>query len=129
MAVTARQNEHQVVHYIRINFAWNTTSASAIQVSLGSAIPANALVTRTFVSVQTAFNGTTGTLDVGTAAAPTALVSAQSVQAVGGAAVLPATLGGLLSSSADLELFIRYNYTGTPSAGVGTVVVEYVPNI
>lgn len=128
MTVTARQNEHQTVHFIRFNVVWNQ-AATAVQVSMGSAIPANAVVTRINVAVQTAFNGTTPTLDVGTAAAPTALVSGQTVATVSSVAVLPATLGGIMSSSADMELFVRLNYTGSPSAGAGTVVVEYAPNI
>lgn len=129
MAVTARQNEHQTTHFIRANVVWNQAGATAIQVSTGSAIPANAVVTRIAVNVHTAFNGTTPTLDVGTAAAPTALVSGQAVTAVGANAVLPATLGGLLSSTVDLELFTRVNFGGTPSAGAATVVIEYAPNI
>lgn len=129
MAVTARQNEHQTTHYIRFNLAWNTASASAVQLSMGSALPANALVLGTTFAVQTAFNGTTPTVDVGTAAAPTALVSGQAATAVGVTRIAPATLGGIVSSSADTELFVRLNYSGTPSAGAGVVVVEYVPNV
>lgn len=129
MAVTARQNEHQTTHYIRANIVWNQAGATAIQVSTGSALPANAVVLRTVVGVQVANNGTTPTLDIGTAAAPTALVSGASIATVGVTSVVPATLGGIMSSSADVELFSRVNFTGSPSAGAATAVIEYVPNV
>jgi hypothetical protein len=131
MPVTARQNATQQVHYIRYNFAFNTVGATAIQQSMGAAVPAGAQIVGVTIAIPTAFNaGTTNTLDVGTAAAPTALISAA---ALGSAAISlsqPATLQGQLSASADTELFVRYNFTGTtPTAGAATVVVAYVPNI
>ena len=129
MTVTARQDHTQQVHFIRYNLAFNSATASAVQLSVGAAIPANAVVTAVNVAVQTAFNGTTPTADVGTLAAPTALVSAQALTSVGVTSVTPATLGGIMSSSVDTELFVRFNYGGTPSAGAATVVIFYVPNI
>jgi len=131
MTVTARQNDTQQEHFIRYNLAFNSAPATAIQLSVGSAVPANAVVTSVNVAIQTAFNaGTTNTLDVGTAGAPTALVSAQALGSVGVTPVAPATLGGIMSSSVDTELFVRYNYTGTaPSAGAAVVTIFYVPNI
>lgn len=129
MTVTARQNEHQVVHYIRKDVAFNS-APSGTQVSLGSALPANAVVLFTSVGVQTVFNGTSPTLIVGTAADPDALVAAAGADetAVGVTNVVPATLGGVMSSSADVELFYTLtNASGT--TGAATITVAYVPNI
>ncbi len=129
MTVTARQSHLQDKHFIRFNLAFNSAAVTATQLSMGSALPANAVVTNISVNVQTAFNGTTGTVDVGTAGAPTALISGQSVQAVVATNAVPATLGGIVSSTVDTELFVRFNFTGTPTAGAATVIVEYAPNI
>jgi hypothetical protein len=132
MTVTARQNEHQVVHFIRANVAFNT-AASGTQVSMGAALPANAQVLFTTVAVQTVFNaGTTNVLIVGTAADDDALVDAAgaSETAVGVTNVLPATLGGIMSSTADIELFWKFTQSGTAATtGAATITVAYVPNI
>lgn len=128
MTVTARQNATQEVHYIRANIAWNSRP-SGTQVSLGSALPANAQVLTTYVGVQTVFDGS-AVLIVGTAADPDALVAAAGADetAVGVTAVPPATLGGIMSSSVDVELFYTLtNAAGT--TGAATVVVAYVPNV
>src|SRR6476620_7426321 len=101
MAVTARQNATQEVHYIRANVAFNT-AASGTQVSMGAALPANAVVLYTSVGVQTAFNaGTTNVLIVGTAADDDALVAAAGADetAVGVTIFSPSTLGVIMSSS------------------------------
>lgn len=131
MAVTARQNHTQQTDFIRYNFAYNTVGATAIQQSMGAAVPAGSVITAIHISIPTAFNaGTTNTLDVGTAAAPTALISAAALGSIAVTANQAATLAGQLSSTTDLELFVRYNYTGAaPSAGNATVTVFYVPNI
>jgi hypothetical protein len=131
MAVTARQLEHQVLHYIRSNVAYNT-AASGVQVSMSSALPANAQVLFTTVAVQTVFNaGTTNVLIVGTAADDDALVDAAgaSETAVGVTNVTPATLGGIMSSTADVELFWKYTQSGTAATtGAATITVVYAPN-
>lgn len=131
MPVTARQNALQGVHYIRANVAFNT-AASGTSVSMGAAIPAGAVVLFTSVGIQTVFNAaSTNVLIVGTAGDDDALVAAGGVDetAVGVTNVVPATLGGLMSSSADVELFWKYTQSGTAaSSGVATIVVAYVPN-
>jgi len=131
MTVTARQNHTQQSDFIRFNFAYNTVGATAIQQSMGSAVPAGSVITGISISIPTAFNaGTTNTLDVGTAAAPTALISAAALGSAGISTNQAATLSGQLSSTVDSELFVRYNYTGTaPSAGAASVTVFFVPNI
>ncbi len=132
MAVTARQSQLQDTHFIRVNVAFNTV-ASGTQVSLGSALPAGAVVLYTSVGIQTVFNaGSTNVLIVGTAADPDALVAAGSVDetAVGVTNVTPATLGGIMSSSADTELFWTYTQTGgAATTGAATITVVYAPNI
>lgn len=132
MTVTARQNDTQQVHYIRANVAFNSV-ASGTQVSMGAALPANAVVLYTSVGIQTAFNAaTTNVLIVGTAADPDALVAAAGADetAVGVTNVVPATLGGIMSSSVDTELFWTYTQSGTAATtGAATIVVAYVPNL
>jgi hypothetical protein len=125
MAATARKYHTQQLHYLRYDFAYNTSGIGS-GVSIGK-IPANALIKDTQVSVQTAFNAaTTNTVSVGSAAAGTQVVNAQTVASVGSTTVAPASVGGLLSASADTELFVTYSQTGTAaSAGVGSVVVSY----
>lgn len=125
----ARQLPWQVTHYLRrrVTFA----DVSGTQYKIGT-IPANALVLRTVVSIQTAFNaGTTNVLIVGTSGDDDALVAAAGVDetAVAVTSVAPATLGGLMSASADTDLYTKYTQTGTAATtGVATVVVEYVPD-
>lgn len=131
MTVTARQDHTQQVHYVRANFAFNS-APSGTQVSLGAAVPANAQILGTTIARQTAFNaGTNNNIEVGTAADPDALVSSTSIAAVGSTGrTAPATLGGIMSSSADVELFYTYTQSGTAATtGAGTIVVEYVPNV
>lgn len=132
MTVTARQNATQEVHYIRANVAFNTV-ASGTQVSMGAALPANSVVLYTSVGIQTVFNAaTTNVLIVGTAADPDALVAAGGADetAVGVTNVVPATLGGIMSSSVDTELFWTYTQSGTAATtGSATIVVAYVPNV
>ena len=131
MTVAARQNATQEIHYIRSNIAFNTV-ASGTQVSMGAAVPANAQILYTAVAVQTVFNAaSTNVLIVGTAADPDALVAAGGADetAVGVTLVAPATLGGIMSSSADVELFWTCTQSGTAATtGAATVVVAYVPN-
>ncbi len=131
MAVTARQNATQEVHYIRADIAFNTV-ASGTQVSMGAAVPANAQILYTAVAVQTVFNAaSTNVLIVGTAADPDALVAAGGVDetAVGVTMVAPATLGGIMSASADTELFWTYTQTGgAATTGAATICVAYVPD-
>ncbi len=132
MTVTARQNATQEVHYIRANVAYNS-APSGTQASMGAALPANAQVLYTTIAVQTAFNAaSTNVLIVGTAADDDALVAAAGADetAVGVTNVVPATLGGIMSSSAEVELFWKYTQSGTAaSAGAATIVVAYVPNV
>jgi hypothetical protein len=131
MAVTARQNATQEIHYIRANVAFNSV-ASGTSVSLGAALPAGAVVLFTSVGIQTVFNaGTTNVLIVGTGSDDDALVAAGGADetAVGVTNVVPATLGGIMSASADTELFWKYTQSGTAATtGAATIVVAYVPN-
>ncbi len=131
MPVTARQNATQQVHYIRKAIAFNT-AASGTAVSMDAAIPAGAVVLYTSVAIQTAFNaGSTNVLIVGTSGDDDALVAAGGADetAVGVTNVTPATLGGLLSASADTELFIKFSQTGTAAtAGAAIITVAYAPN-
>lgn len=128
-AVTARRFHTSQTHFLRRSVAFNTpgiTSATTVEVGT---IPANALVLRVGVRIDTAFNaGTTNTLDVGYVGAATAYFGAQ---AAGSQAVAVATItfaNQNPSAVAPTPIFVRYNTAGTAaSAGAATVWVEYAP--
>lgn len=118
-------------HFLRRDVAFNS-AASGTQVSMGT-LPANAIVLRTVVAIRTAFNAaTTNVLIVGTAGDDDALVAAAGVDetAVGVTSVAPATLAGLMSSTADTEIFWKYTQSGTAAtAGAATIIVEYATDM
>ncbi len=125
----AREYHTRQTHFIRYDHTFDA-AASGTAIKIG-AIPKNAVVLRTVVSVQTAYNaGTTNVLIVGTSGDDDALVAAGGVDetAVAATSVAPATLGGLLSSSADTDIYVEYTQSGTAaSAGASSIVVEFVP--
>lgn len=129
MAQPARQFHQQEVHYLRRTVTYADTSGT--QYEMG-AIPAGAVVIGTTVCVTTVFNaGTTNVLIVGTAGDDDALVAAAGVDetAVGVTRVAPATLGGMLSSSAATTIYSKFTQSGTAATtGVAEVVVEYIPD-
>jgi hypothetical protein len=126
---TAREYHTRQTHYIRHDLAHDDV-ASGTPVKIGT-VPANALVLGTTVSVQTVFNAaSTNVLIVGTATDDDALVAAGGVDetAVAVTRVAPATLGGLLSASADTPIYVEYTQSGTAATtGAATVIVEYAP--
>lgn len=126
MPTGAREYHSRQTHYLYrdVTFA----DISGTQYSMGK-IPANAVVVGTIVGVTTAFNaGTTNVLIVGTSGDDDALVDASGVTegSIGVQSVNPATLGGRLSTSAEVEIFTKYTQSGTAAtAGAAWVVVEY----
>lgn len=135
MTTTARYYHTEQVHYLRKDVNYATPNiATAGMVSLGK-IPANAVVLRVMVGVTTVFNAaTTNVLTVGTAGAASALVDAAGTgtsadeSTVGVYTCKPATLAGLLSASAETELFVQYTQSGTAATtGAAWIVVEYAP--
>lgn len=126
-AIAQQYHQHQT-HYLRKDIAFNT-AASGTALSMG-AIPAGAMVLATTVGIRVAFNAaTTNVLIVGTSGDDDALVAEGGVDetAVAVTRVVPATLAGLLSASADTEIFVKYTQSGTAaSTGSAVVVVEYV---
>lgn len=126
MAGNARQYHTQQTHFLRAAFAYNT--ASGVSLKVGT-LPAGARVLRTTIDVETAFNaGTTNTINVGYAANGTDLSNAG---AGGAQAVLtPAVSIAAAQIAADTDVFVQYNQTGgAATAGAGTVIIEYAPNI
>ena len=128
-ASTAREYHTSQTHYIRRKVDYNS-AASGTQLEIGT-VPANAQVLRTVISVTAAFNaGTTNVLIVGTTGDDDALVAAAGVDetAVAVTSVAPATLAGVLSTSAATPIFAKYTQTGTAaSAGSAIITVEYAP--
>lgn len=94
-------------------------------------LPARSQIIEFYVDVTTAFDGTTNTLDVGTAADPDAFVD---VAALGAAArVLGSSTAAVLANYADVgsddvSVQATYNQTGTPTAGAARVTVVYAVN-
>jgi hypothetical protein len=130
MAGNARQFHTQQTHYLRLPFAWNTTNvASGVKVGT---LPAGARVLRQTTYIETAFNaGSTNTVSIGYSAGGTDILNAGPAgsQAMLTTAVPIAANSGV-NLSADTDVFVTYAQTGgAASAGAGTVVIEYVPNV
>ncbi len=125
--IPARMIEHQVVHYLRYNLAYNTVGASA-GVQIGT-IPGGAQIVDCVVNVQTGFNaGTTNPVTVGTTATGEEIATAANIAAgtTGGKRM---TTGLAVQPAADQPVYVSYIPTGTAAtAGALTVCVAYVPN-
>ena len=128
-AVTARKYHTSQTTFLRKAFAFNTsgiTTASTVEVGT---VPANALVLRVGIIIQTAFNaGTTNTADVGYVGATTAYFSAQALGSVAVAAATMTAANMFPSTSAATPIFVRYNTSGTAATtGAAVVYVEFAP--
>jgi len=126
MAGNARQYHTQQTHFLRLPFTFAT--ASGVSLKVGT-LPAGARVLRQTTFVETAFNaGTTNTINVGYSANGTDVLNAGAGGAIATlVTAVPAAAGPI---AADTDVFVQYNQTGgAATAGAGTVVIEYVPNI
>lgn len=131
---TGRQFRTQQTHYLRKRIDFNT-AASGTQVLIGT-LPPGAIVTAVVSALTVAFNaGTTNVLIVGTSGDASALVDAAGSgtsideTAVGVTSCKPASLAGLLSASAEVDVFAKYTQTGTAATtGTAYLMVFFVPN-
>lgn len=126
----AREYPQQMVHYLRRTVNYNTAGV-ATGVSLGT-LPAGAQVLKNNVIVKTAFNGSSGTLTVGTNSTDynnvhsgmTQTQMAATQNYVGTAGAVGVTL------TQDAEVFVKFvaGATTAPTAGSAIVVLSYVPD-
>lgn len=123
----ARITEHQVVHYLRYELAYNTPGASA-GVQIGT-IPASAQIVDIIVNVRTAFNaGSTNPVTIGTTATGEEIATATNI-AAGSTGGKRLTTGLAVQPSSDQAVYVSYIPTGTAaSAGALTACIAFVPN-
>lgn len=120
---TARVLHMQQTHFFRKRVNYNDAGIAA-GVHFGT-MPAGAMITRSSVRVNTAFNaGTTNALNVGTTAGGTQIFT----DAATAGARFPTVPN--ISFAVDTDLFVQYAQTGTvASAGQADIGIEYLPNI
>ena len=125
MAKAARQPHTQQTCYLRKGI---TAANMGTTVNVGT-IPAGAIVTQAGVYIQTAFDGTTPTLDVGTVADPNGFVAAAAlgvVTVVLGA--VPTTLAATYSETAARLVTAAVVAGSGNTVGAGEIFVQYIPN-
>jgi len=122
-----RQVEYQVTHYIRRDVAFNTNNI-ANGVLIGT-VPAGSKIVDVHIYIDTAFNGTTPTLQGGTTGTGTNLfTNTDSVPGTVGEKEAASAAGqarGLIFT-ADTDLFASFTGAGA-TTGAATVIVEFVP--
>lgn len=125
---SARQFHTQQVHYLRSLFNYNDSDVASRKIGT---IPAGSNILRTNYVISTAFNaGTTNTISVGFTSSGTDLVNAQAAGSATANTVTQAPSGKALVGTTDQDIYAYVSMTGTAAtAGVGEVIVEYVPAI
>lgn len=126
MTTTARKIQQYVRNVISLTVNYNTAGLAA-GVEMPARIPAGAIIDKTTVLTDTAFNGTTSvTLSVGFTATGTDLINATDVRT---AAARVDTVAPVAKArcAADTQLFVSAAFGGTTgSAGTSTVIVSYL---
>jgi hypothetical protein len=132
----ARVNTTQQTNYYRFTVNWNDPRISTAQ-KFGRLLQ-NTFISNVACHVTTAFNaGTTNVLMVGTSATtPVEIISAAiSTKSIDESSATyqqitqAGSLGVSVTSGADVDLYARYQQTGTAAtAGAATCIIEFVPN-
>lgn len=125
----ARYTHENQTEVIRFGVNWNDAGITS---GIGKqTLPANAIVLRSYVQVDTAFNAaTTNVLSVGIESSTYANMISNSAAAAGSLGLKVGVLSGtaIVPLAADSQVFVMYTQTGTAaSAGHATVVIEYIP--
>ena len=116
-----------------VGFTVMTQSAAITELAASTAssiiIPANSQITNMYVLVQTAWDGGTNTLDVGTSADPDLYVDGLAVSSLGNHRVTAAATGTEANwkDVGTSDVTIYYDSVATGS-GVGVLTVEYIQN-
>ena len=118
-----KQYHTDQTHYMTKAIAY-TDDGTSVTVGV---LPPNAIVTKAYVHVATAFNGgTTNTVSLGYSGAATAYASAVALGTVGVIqSTTLATSTGAQNSTAKTVL-AAVTSTASASTGAGTVVVQYI---
>jgi hypothetical protein len=146
---TPRQLTEQVTHYIRNTLTVNmcgTPVAGTCTAQLATAsLPFNAIVTRVYLAVYTAFNSTTSdalTLGITPANGNEIVTTTMNLQTVGLAVgtVVPTSINVIGNSpstttspagfNGGFDLWVKWVATGAPNAapaGLASLVIEYIP--
>jgi len=140
--MTARGGLTQQTYYYRFTMNFNDANIATGQ-RFGQLLK-NTSITKIACQTTTAFNGTTNTLQVGTAAVGAAastvnwgVVNATQtgtnmlINIAGYQEASPTnstSLGTAVTSANDVDIWARYVSTGSPTAGAVTCVIEFVPN-
>ena len=140
--MVARVGQTQQTNYYRFTMNYNDATIANGQ-RFGQLLK-NTSITKIACQTTTAFNGTTNTLQIGTAAVGAAYTSVNwgvvnatqtgtnmLINTAGYQEASPTNstaLGTAVTSANDVDLWARYVSSGTPSAGAVTCVIEYVPN-
>jgi hypothetical protein len=126
---SAREYPMQMVHYLRRTVTYATSSIST-GVKLGT-LPKGGKILQDNVIVETAFNGSSGTLTVGTNSTSFDNIHSSLTQTQMAATVnYVATACGVLTFTQDTDVYIKFTAGATtaPTAGQATVILRYVPN-
>lgn len=125
-ASKARQFHTQQTHFLRTLFNYSDADVSSGR-KIGT-IPAGSSILRINTCISTAFNsGTNHTVNVGTTATGTDLVSAGAAGSATANVVTQAP-SGKSYFAADQDIYAWMDLTGTPATtGVSQVTVEYIP--
>ncbi|HYE38221.1 hypothetical protein [Methylocaldum sp.] len=122
----ARQYHTQQIHYLRKDF---TYADDGLSLTVGT-IPAGSVIVKPIsgANVSTAFNaGSTNVLDIGISGD---LDLYATDLALGSAGYVPCDEAVSFYVSADTTILATVDLTGTAaSAGVGQVVIAYIPNL
>ena len=116
-----------------VGFTVMTQSAAITELAASTAssiiIPANSQIINIYVLVQTAWDGGTNTLDVGTSADPDLYVDGLATSSLGNHRVTAAATGTEANwkDVGTSDVTIYYDSVATGS-GVGVLTVEYIQN-
>lgn len=126
MAIPARVTGEQVIQYLRKDITYLTGIAAVVQVGT---IPASAIVLRGGVIVTTAFNaGSTNVLDIGTSADDDGFATDLALGTIGVIVADEMATSNDMNSTSNISVTATLALTGTaPTAGAGTVWIEYMP--
>lgn len=128
MAIPARNDGSQNIHYLRKRVSYLDGATAVVQVGT---VPTGAIVLRGGVVVTTAFNAaTTNILDIGTVADDDGFATDLAMGTIGViVADEMATSNDMGPMTADTSIIATHSQTGTAAtAGEGYVWIEYMPN-
>jgi hypothetical protein len=128
MAIPARNDGSQTIHYLRKKVSYLDGATAVIQVGT---IPAGGIVLRGGVVVTTAFNAaSTNILDIGTTSDDDGFATDLAMGTIGViVADEMATTDDMGPLTTDISIIATHSQTGTAAtAGVGYVWIEYMPN-